>query len=191
MHTVAIIILCLLVIKAFFEVLGKPSNRKKISETDNSNPNERDILRKFRRWEFRKNRKANNELRKQQEWWKDIDGRGFELGVAKVLLEKGCSVKHTGSSWGDEGVDLVLQKDNKKIIIQCKAFKNYVSAGFVRELYGTLMHQKADEAWLVVTSGFYSGAKEFAYNKPIKLLTAWDLMRLPSIKNPEKDNAPS
>jgi len=103
------------------------------------------------------------------------------LGVAKVLIEKGYSVKLTGSSWGDEGVDLILMKDGKKIIIQCKAHKNYVSAGFVRELYGTLMHQKADEAWLVVTSGFYIGAKTFAFGKPIKLLTAWDLMKLPPI----------
>jgi restriction system protein len=76
---------------------------------------------------------------------------------------------------------MVLLKDGKKIIIQCKAHRNYISAGYVRELYGTLMHQKADEAWLVVTSGFYSGAREFALEKPIKLLTAWDLMRLPTI----------
>jgi restriction system protein len=138
-------------------------------------------LQKFRRWEFRKRRKASDELRKQQEWWRGIDGRGFELGVAKVLIEKGYNVKLTGSSWGDEGVDLVLVKDSKKIIVQCKAHKNYMSAGFVRELYGTLMHEKADEAWLVVTSGFYIGAKTFAFGKPIRLLTAWDLMKLPPI----------
>ena len=178
---VASIILALLVIKAVYETSSKSQNRRKSKETDKGNPDEKEILRKFRRWEFRKRRKASNELRKQQEWWRGIDGRGFELGVAKVLIEKGYSVKLTGSSWGDEGVDLVLLKDNKKIIIQCKAHTNYVSAGFVRELYGTMMHQQANEAWLVVTSGFYTGAKTFAFGKPIKLLTAWDLMKLPPI----------
>ncbi|MGA3143389.1 MAG: restriction endonuclease [Verrucomicrobiota bacterium] len=177
------LLLALLVVKAGYEVffLNNP-NRRKSSESDKGNPDEQEILRKFRRWEFRKRRKASDELRKQQEWWRGIDGRGFELGVAKVLLEKGYNVKHTGSSWGDEGVDLVLVKDSKKIIIQCKAHKSYVSAGPVRELYGTLMHQKADEAWLVVTSGFYIGARTFAYGKPIRLLTAWNLMNLPPIR---------
>ena len=178
---VASIVLALLVIKAMYETSSKSPNRRKSSESNKGNPDENEILRKFRRWEFRKRRKASDELRKQQEWWRGIDGRGFELGVAKVLTEKGYSVKLTGSSWGDEGVDLVLMKDGKKIIIQCKAHKNFMSAGVVRELYGTLMHQKADEAWLIITSGYYSGAREFAAGKPLKLLTAWDLMKLPSI----------
>jgi hypothetical protein len=43
------------------------------------------------------------------------------------------------------------------------------------------MHQKADEAWLIVTSGFWGGAREFARDKPIRLLTAWDLMRISPI----------
>jgi len=178
---VASVILALLVVKSAYEVLSKRPNQRKSSESDKGNPEEQETLRKIRRWEFRKRRMASDELRKQQEWWRGIDGQGFELGVAKVLIDKGYSVKHTGSSWGDEGVDLILVKDSKKTIIQCKAHKSYVSAGFVRELYGTLMHQKADEAWLVVTSGFYVGARTFAFGKPIKLLTAWDLMKLPPI----------
>ena len=95
------LLLALLVVKAGYEVffLNNP-NRRKSSESDKGNPDEQEILRKIRRWEFRKRRKASDELRKQQEWWRGIDGRGFELGVAKVLLKKGYSVKHTGSSWG-------------------------------------------------------------------------------------------
>lgn len=93
-------------------------------------------------------------------------------------MNKNFNVKHTGSSFGDRGIDLLLKDNDKTIIIQCKAFKNYVSAGVVRELYGTLINEKADEAWLVVTSGFYRGAKEFAYDKPIRLLTIRDLIKL-------------
>jgi hypothetical protein len=182
LRIVPLIILALIVVKAVYEVFLNDPNRRRGSKTGKGNPDEQEILRKFRRWEFRKRRKASDEFRKQQEWWRGIDGRGFELGVAKVLLEKGYSVKHTGSSWGDEGVDLVLVKDGKKIIIQCKAHKSYVSAGPVRELYGTLIHQKADEAWLIVTWGFYIGARTFAFGKPIRLLTAWDLMNLPPIR---------
>lgn len=87
--------------------------------------NRNDLLRQIRREQFRNRQKAENEARKREEWWRGIDGKGFELGVAKVLMDKGYNVKHTGSSSGDEGVDLVLKIDNKRIIIQCKAFSSY------------------------------------------------------------------
>jgi uncharacterized integral membrane protein len=140
----------------------------------------KNLLSKMRRQEFKSQRTKQYDAGKQQEWWKGVDGRGFELGVAKLLLDKGYNVRHTGSSYGDEGIDIELKAHGKRIIIQCKAFRTYVSAGPVRELYGTLLHQKADEGWLVVTSGFYSGAKTFAIGKPIRLFTARDLTRLPS-----------
>lgn len=72
-------------------------------------------------------------------------------------MSKNYIVKHTGSSWGDQGIDLIVTIEDRTVIVQCKAFKNFVSAGYVRELYGTLVHENADEAWLVVTSGFIAG----------------------------------
>ncbi len=140
------------------------------------------LLKRLRWAEIKKRNAVQEEIRKKEEWWRGIDGHRFELEVAKLLMNKHYDVKHTGSAGGDGGVDLTLKMDNKNIIIQCKAFKNYVSAGYVRELYGTLIHQKADEAWLVVTSGFYSGARQFANDKSIRLLTIKDLIRLPLYK---------
>jgi hypothetical protein len=140
-----------------------------------------ELCRKIRREEARKRREMEYRMRKEEESWRGMDGRSFELEVAKLLMNKGYIVKHTGSNWGDRGVDLLLKIDEKTIIVQCKAFKNYLSAGVVRELYGTLIDQKADEAWLVTTSGFYRGAKEFAHGKPIRLLTMRNLMNLPNL----------
>jgi hypothetical protein len=137
------------------------------------------LYRKLKRDDAKKRRKIEQNNRKKEEWWRGIDGRCFELEVAKILMNKNYIVKHTGSSYGDKGIDLILKIENKTIIIQCKAFKNYISAGYIRELYGTLIHEKADEAWLIATSGFYSGAKAFAYDKPIRLLTIRDLIKLP------------
>ena len=77
----------------------------------------------------------------------------------------------------DGGVDILIREGEKKIIIQCKAHSNYISPGVVRELYGTMIHEKADEGWLVTTSGFYSGARQFAQDKPIKLLTIKQLLK--------------
>ncbi|MBU1054520.1 MAG: DUF2034 domain-containing protein [Proteobacteria bacterium] len=101
-------------------------------------------------------------------------------------MDKNFNVKHTGNSLhGDGGIDLWLKEDDKTIIIQCKAYKNYVNAGVVRELYGTLIHEKADEAWLVVTSGFSRGVEDFARNKQIRLLTIRDLIKLPPVREKE------
>ena len=54
--------------------------------------------------------------------------------------------------------------------------------GFCSRATGTLLHEKADEAWLVGTTGFYSGAKSFASGKPIRLFTIHDLLRLPDVE---------
>ena len=135
--------------------------------------------REIRRQEF----KRKDAESKSERWWETIDGHSFELEVTKILLSKGYDVKHTGSQFGDEGVDLLLRLDNKLIIIQCKAFKDYLNAGVVRELYGTLIHQKADEGWLVVTSGFYKGAWDFAKDKPIRLMTIQQVLRLPVLSS--------
>jgi restriction system protein len=57
------------------------------------------------------------------------------------------------------------------VLVQCKAHRSYVSPGAVRDLYGTLLHEHADQAWLVTTSGFHPGAREFAKGKPMRLIT--------------------
>ena len=131
----------------------------------------------------RKRQEAAAAKQQRQAKWIGIDGRDFEVEVVKILFSKGYDVSHTGgSSGGDEGVDFVVRFDSKRIIGQCKAHSSYVSAGPVRELYGTLIHEKAEEAWLVVTTGFYSGAKSFASGKPIRLLTIHDVLRLPDVE---------
>lgn len=77
----------------------------------------------------------------------------------------------TGRS-GDGGVDIRLTaQDGKRIVVQCKAHGKPVSPAAVRDLYGTLLHEKSDEAWLMSRSGFTAGATRFAAGKAIKLLS--------------------
>jgi hypothetical protein len=60
--------------------------------------NRHNLLREIRRQESRNERKTEYQAKKASKWWSGIDGKGFELGVAKVLSDKGYNVKHTGSS---------------------------------------------------------------------------------------------
>jgi len=155
--------------------------KKAIIEYNNALKSHDDLQRKIRYDDIKKSRNQEILNKRAAEWWHGIDGRRFELEVAKILMSKNYNVKHTGSPFGDKGIDMVLSINDRKIIVQCKAFKSYVSAGIVRELYGTLIHENADEAWLIVTQGFYKGAKDFAHNKPIRLMTIRDLIEMPPI----------
>jgi len=109
--------------------------------------------------------------------WKGLDGEEFERELVTLFKNRGYEVKWTGRGGGDEGVDILLNANGRKIIVQCKAHKRYIVPGVVRELYGTLIHHGADEAWLITTSGFFSGAKSFAQGKPIRLLVLEEVLR--------------
>jgi hypothetical protein len=109
-------------------------------------------------------------LKAQRFWWDGLDARRFEQEVAEFFKKQGHRVEWTGRS-GDGGVDIRLTTpDGKKIIVQCKAHGKPVSPAVVRDLYGTLLHEKSDEAWLMSRSGFTVGAKKFVAGKAIRLM---------------------
>jgi hypothetical protein len=122
-----------------------------------------------------KERQRREEQWRQLLWWKSLDGRTFECEVTHLLVRLGYDARLTPYS-GDGGVDIAIQHAGRRIVVQCKAHASYIGPGDVRELYGTLIHEGADEAWLITTSGFSSGARSFAYGKPIKLLEIEELL---------------
>jgi hypothetical protein len=119
---------------------------------------------------------AQRKHREEERWWKSLDGPGFERELARLFQTMGFQTIRKGGS-GAGGVDLEIASGGRRIIVQCKAQHKFVSPSAVRDLYGTLLHQKADEAWLVTTSGFFSGTKSFAYNKPIRLITINQILK--------------
>ena len=113
--------------------------------------------------------------RTQLAWWRKLSGGGFERELARLLQARGYHVKLMPAT-KDGGVDLILQKDSQSILVQCKAHKNRVGPGPVRDLFGTLTHQGGTAAWLVATSSFTKGAATFARGKPIRLVLVEDLL---------------
>jgi hypothetical protein len=114
-------------------------------------------------------------VRQQREWWLRLDGRSFEVEAGTVFRRRGYTVRRVGGS-GDQGVDLLLTKDGLTIAVQCKAHRNPVGPGAIRDLYGAMVHHRHREAWILSTTGFTRGAKAFAAGKPIRLLTLEDLL---------------
>ncbi|MGH8063667.1 MAG: restriction endonuclease [Candidatus Entotheonellia bacterium] len=117
------------------------------------------------------------QVRVKGQFWQSLTGPQFEHEMAQLFSRVGYQVHVTPSS-GDEGIDLVLRRDDKKIVAQCKAHRNPVGPSVVRDLYGAMMHANANEAILVALGGFTQGVVGFVKGKPIRLMSLPDILAL-------------
>ncbi|MFO8083343.1 MAG: restriction endonuclease [Desulfobacterales bacterium] len=106
--------------------------------------------------------------------WKD-----FEDLVGEAYRRKGYSVTESGGGGPDGGVDLVLKKNDEKILVQCKHWEAVkIGVKIIRELYGVVAAEGATGG-IVITSGQFTWeAREFARGKPIELIDGNQLQRL-------------
>jgi restriction endonuclease Mrr len=96
--------------------------------------------------------------------WKDIqrmDGLDFEVVVANLFNAKGYDARVTNGS-GDQGADVVAEKDFEKIVIQAKRYKGKVSNSAVQEVVASMKHYNADRGLVITNSEFTSSARELA-----------------------------
>ena len=70
----------------------------------------------------------------------------------------------------DGGVDGFLVKGSRRLLLQCKRYKGDVGEPFVRDLFGTMIHNSANGAILVTTAGISEPARKFADGKGIELV---------------------
>ena len=131
------------------------------------------------RWEAERPQReaAKARRRKLREHWMSLSGDEFERELGTLYRQLGYRVESTPSS-GDQGVDLILRKNGKTTVVQCKSHQSPVGPAIVRELFGSLVAFRADNAILACTGGFTRGVKQFVRGKPIDLISASDLATL-------------
>lgn len=118
---------------------------------------------------------------------KDMEWFAFEKLTKQYLLSSGFNASLTQFG-ADGGIDLIIEKkDGRKAYVQCKAFgTSLVGVKFVREFYGVMAAGNVTEGYFVTSGSYTKDAKEFASNKPLKLVTGKDLLKkineLPSEK---------
>ena len=103
--------------------------------------------------------------------WEDIqrmDGFDFEEVVADLFNAKGYDAKVTSGS-GDQGADVVADKDFEKVVIQAKRYKGKVSNSAVQEVVASMKHYNADRGLVITNSQFTSSARELASSNDIEL----------------------
>lgn len=103
--------------------------------------------------------------------------RQFEMLVGEAFRHQGYSVEETGLGGADGGIDLILRKDGRRTLVQCKQWKRQqVGVSVVREMYGLLAHHQADAVKIVCVGGYTADAARFALGKPIKLIGGEQLL---------------
>lgn len=96
--------------------------------------------------------------------------RDFERLVGEAFRRRGYAVEETGLGGADGGIDLILRRDARRILVQCKQWRRErVPVNVVREMYGLLAHHRADEVRIAALGGFTPDAARFAEGKPIEL----------------------
>ena len=104
-----------------------------------------------------------------------LDPAEFEIWIGLLFQLNGYRVRNTQYS-GDHGVDIEVSRPPiNSGLVQCKRYRGTVGEPVVRELYGTLIHERGDKAWLATTGAISKRAREWAAGKPIEL---WDGQRL-------------
>jgi Holliday junction resolvasome RuvABC ATP-dependent DNA helicase subunit len=93
----------------------------------------------------------------------------FKEFTVSLFHEMGYTVEITPET-SDNGIDLLLRKNNQLIAVQCKRWNTPIREPIVRDFYSVLMSSGAQSGYIVTTSTFTSHAYSFAQGKPIQLI---------------------
>jgi restriction endonuclease Mrr len=101
----------------------------------------------------------------------------YEGFCANELRMAGWAVRLTPVV-GDQGVDLIAEKEGVRVAIQCKRYSRSVGNKAVQEIAAGRMHHNASYGAVVSNSRFTEAAKALASSNGISLLHHKDLSRL-------------
>ena len=104
-----------------------------------------------------------------------LDGPEFEAYVALVLQDNGFKHVAQTKGSGDQGVDILAERNGKTYAIQCKNYEGAVGNFAVQEAYAGAQFYGCDEAVVVCPGQFTRGAKELAQHTGVLL---WDGKKL-------------
>jgi len=107
----------------------------------------------------------------------DIDllsGYEFEETLKSLFQNMGYSAKVTKSS-NDQGADLIIEKLNKKIVVQAKCYSDKVGNSAIQEVVASQNFYKCDSCLVVTNNYFTKAAKDLAKANYVEL---WDRDKL-------------
>lgn len=113
----------------------------------------------------------------QEEDYSQMTGIEFENFLVKLLQQNGFSDIRGTPATGDQGADLIANRDGKTIVIQAKRYTGSVGNKAVQEAASAVSFYGADEGWVITNSTFTKAAKELAQKTKITLIDGFALSR--------------
>lgn len=98
------------------------------------------------------------------------NGYEFEEYVSKLYEKLGYEVEEVTRKSGDQGADVIVNKDGKKYVIQAKFYNSPVSNKAVQEVVAAIGMYKADKGIVVTNNRFTDSAIELAKANNIELV---------------------
>jgi len=119
----------------------------------------------------------------------EITPAEFETHCASALSRNGWFAHVVGQP-GDQGADVIAEREGIRVVIQCKRYTVAVGNGAVQEAFAAKAYQQATHAAVVSNASFTKAARDLASTTGVLLLHPTDLDRLWSIvKSKEADAA--
>jgi restriction system protein len=112
----------------------------------------------------------------------------FEAHCAMVLSSVGWHATTTKAT-GDQGADVVAEKEGHRVVLQMKLLSTPVGNKAVQEAHSAKSHYKASAAVVVTNSSFTPSAQQLAQSTGVLLLHHSDLSELEAIVSGNDDAA--
>lgn len=100
-----------------------------------------------------------------------LTGGEFEAYAAQVLSDNGFRRVQVTRASGDQGVDILAERNGKTYAIQCKNYKDAVGNAAVQEAFAGAQYYGCDRAVVLCTGRFTRAAQELAQRIGV---TLWD-----------------
>jgi restriction system protein len=109
-----------------------------------------------------------------------MQGTMYELHCADILKKHGWTTKLTKGS-GDQGVDILAQKNDVIVALQCKKYAKPVGNKAVQEAFTGMQYSRANFSAVVTNAGYTKAAQDAARNTGTFLLRDMDLPQLEAL----------
>ena len=98
-----------------------------------------------------------------------LSGFEFEKLIGKLFRKAGYKVTVTKKT-GDQGADLIIEKDGISTAIQTKRYSGNVGNKAVQEVVAAVKYYDCDKAMVITTGNFTKGALELASRNGVQLI---------------------
>jgi len=103
-----------------------------------------------------------------------MSGSEFEQFMSDLFRQKGYAVQET-KAIGDQGVDLLLDIDDKRVVVQLKRWTGPVGNAAVSATFGGMARYQTDEGCIITTSTFTKSARELARSTGVRFIDGREL----------------